>query len=353
MNIKNQIVISPRTLIIQPGKHERVDQVGNYFLLKSNSSGSNVHIAIGDDNFMPWDVLWSWHASEPADYFDNVKFYNPTALAMTIQYVICKGIIDNKSAQVIGVVDIDDTSNGIATPAAITVQPKSILINAAVPVDVGGGVVGIPLTGQPFTTGDSITITGCPQYNGTYTVLASSSVNQVDITATFNGGLIDAAAAVDKGGGKVGIPITGHPYATGEKITIANAHANYNGLKTVDATSSVNEVVITAVYAAYNFDGANDSHCYTFDGVDDKVALAAPKLIAGDGTRKELHITNHDTTNAVYFGDVNVDPDNYRGIIIQPNSVYILTCTADIYLACLAAVGVAGVKVSYANMTKT
>jgi hypothetical protein len=66
--------------------------------------------------------------------------------------------------------------------------------------------------------------------------------------------LIDNAAAVDKGGGLVGIPMTSQPYSTGDSIELRLTD-NYNGTYSVDATSSTNEIVITASYSAETFDG--------------------------------------------------------------------------------------------------
>jgi len=65
---------------------------------------------------------------------------------------------------------------------------------------------------------------------------------------------IDNAAAVDKGGGKVGISCTGHGYENGVPIWLNNTD-NYDGRYTVDATSTTNEIVITATYQAETFDG--------------------------------------------------------------------------------------------------
>ena len=65
---------------------------------------------------------------------------------------------------------------------------------------------------------------------------------------------INNAAAVDKTGGKVGIPVTAHGFATGDTVDITGS-TNYDGHYTVDATSTTNEVVITATYAAETFTG--------------------------------------------------------------------------------------------------
>jgi len=65
--------------------------------------------------------------------------------------------------------------------------------------------------------------------------------------------LINNAAAVDKGDGTVGIPITGHTISVGDAVTISGS-LNYNGKFTVISTSA-NEIVITATYVAETFAG--------------------------------------------------------------------------------------------------
>lgn len=351
-----QILNKFQTVSLAAGELKKIKTPGfNYFLLVSNSITTIARVGIGNDTVQPWPVLYSYQTRNEDEYFEQIVLYNSSAVVMTLVYVLSNGIINNRSAEVTGTITIpiDDTTNGTITPASIVVQPRAgFLIDGALAVDVGGGVVGIPLTGQPFNTGDLVTITNCPQYNGNYTVLASSTANQVDITATFQGGLIDNAAAVDVGGGVVGIPITGHPYATGETITIANT-VNYDGSYPVLASSTANQVNITVAYNAETFDGVNDSHNLTFDGADDTIALTVAQSIPANADRKELHITNHDATYRVFWGDSNVDPDNYRGVIIQPDSVYILTCTDEIFLSCEAGAGVSGCIVSWANKTKT
>lgn len=64
---------------------------------------------------------------------------------------------------------------------------------------------------------------------------------------------IDNDDAVDKGGGQVGIPITGHSLSADDTITIYNT-TNYNGTYTVDSETA-DEIVITATYVAETFAG--------------------------------------------------------------------------------------------------
>ena len=282
MNITKNIIVSIEPVTLAAGEHRTINQPGRYFLLVSNSLTTALQVAIGNDSYQPWPVLFSARVEKEDDYFDKVKFYNPAGTAMTVEYIISNLIIDNKAAEVTGTITIpiDDTTNGTETPASIIVQPRGgALINAAAAVNVGGGVVGIPVTGQTFNTGDAITITGTVNYNGAYTVLASSTANQVNITAAY----------------------------------VAE----------------------------------------TFDGVDDTIKLTTPRSIAAGTTRKELHIANHDTSYKVFWGDANVDDAAWRGIPVQPESVYIITCTDILYLTCEAGAGIAGCRVSWANKTKS
>lgn len=79
--------------------------------------------------------------------------------------------------------------------------------------------------------------------------------------------------AVDRSGGVVGIPVTSHGYQAGESVTIA-ATTNYNGTYTVLSSSTTHEVRITASYSAETF-GADDTiraarytHVFKVDDTD-------------------------------------------------------------------------------------
>jgi len=280
MKIDKDIVTLIESMTLAAGEHRKVDQPGRYFILVSNSLATPCRIAIGGSSFQPWPVLYSARVEKDKDYFSQVRFYNPTAVTMTVEYIISNLIIENASFQISGDVSVSDIATGIETPAAVTALPLSFLINNAAAVDKGGGLVGIPLTSQPFATGEILTISGTTNYDATDYV--------------------------------------------------------------VDATSSADEVVITATYAAE-----------TFDGVDDMIGLTDPRSVAADSTRKELIVHNHDAANQVYWGDANIDPANHRGIPIPSEAAYIIPSIDRIFFAAVAAAGVSGCVISYANMTKT
>ena len=66
--------------------------------------------------------------------------------------------------------------------------------------------------------------------------------------------LIDNDDAVDKTGGLVGIPSTGHGFVAGDTITIAGT-TNYNGAEVI-VSATADEIVITATYQAETFAGS-------------------------------------------------------------------------------------------------
>lgn len=87
-------------------------------------------------------------------------------------------------------------------------------------------------------------------------ISVSSSGSALNFAVTYDNtttDTIDNAAAVDKGSGLVGIPVTGHAFEATREVTIADT-TNYNGAFTI-VSESTNEVVITASYISETFGG--------------------------------------------------------------------------------------------------
>jgi len=80
---------------------------------------------------------------------------------------------------------------------------------------------------------------------------------------------IDNAAAVDKGDGTVGIPVTGHAFVAGREVTIAGT-TNYNGVYTI-VSQTTNEVVITETFVSETFVGSET----IVDSIEGVVAIGA------------------------------------------------------------------------------
>jgi len=84
--------------------------------------------------------------------------------------------------------------------------------------------------------------------------------------------------AVNKGGGKVGLPSTEHGLSTGAIVHLEGTD-NYDAIYTVDATSSNNEIVVTATYVAETFTGNE----YLFVAVKNAGNLALEYVADSDG----------------------------------------------------------------------
>ena len=89
----------------------------------------------------------------------------------------------------------------------------------------------------------------------TTNVIITRNGSQVFDSTSFDltSNTIDNAAAVDKGGGLVGIPITAHDFNAKDITTIAGT-TNYDGTYTIVSVTT-NEIVITASYVAETFAG--------------------------------------------------------------------------------------------------
>ena len=66
---------------------------------------------------------------------------------------------------------------------------------------------------------------------------------------------LDAAAVVDEGAGKVGLPATAHGLTIGSRVTVAGT-VNYNGVYTLDPATTLDVLVIVAAYVAEVLTGA-------------------------------------------------------------------------------------------------
>lgn len=263
-------------LTIAAGRTSKVPIRGNLFEIFTNSSVINPNVSIegGPFNEIPTGIVVK------GESFNYLDFLNPGAITMSLFVGVSDGDINDTRSIIVDPIPIIDISNEISTPAA------------------------------------------------------SKALD-------LSGWLIDVAAAVNKGGGLVGIPVTGQPFVAAESVTITGT-VNYNGTFAVNAASSANEVVITAAYVAE-----------TFDGVDDKIKPAAPRSIAAMSTRKDLIIANHSIMKRIYIGDVNINPAVNRGIPIPPDSAISLTNTGQIYYAAESGTGVEGCIISWSNLIKT
>jgi hypothetical protein len=200
---------------------------GTGFWILYNSLTTNPEVSL--DNEGSFDEIAAGLGPKKLDPFSRLMFRNPSATsAMSLWVAVSTGEIDDNRV-VLGDagagsdIPVIDTSNTIYSHPGLRVLPDHVLITAGAAVNVGGGVVGIPLTGQTFATGESIVIAGTVNYNATYTVLASSGANQVDITAAY-------VAEVFTGAETIGLttPRSITPAATCKELLVWNDHATRN-----------------------------------------------------------------------------------------------------------------------------
>lgn len=91
---------------------------------------------------------------------------------------------------------------------------------------------------------------------------------------------LNAAAAVNKGSGKVGIPCTAHGYAIDSAVKIIGT-INYNGYFIVQTETTANEIVIIDTYVAETFSGSETVH--QAPGPDTNVLTDLVEITAGNG----------------------------------------------------------------------
>lgn len=280
---------------IAAGKQETIPIYGDYLAVLDNSLTTNPEVSINGESFYEIPVGISVRPNGP---FKKVEFKNPAASAMALWVAFGYGdILDSRTIITTSVsgnqLPVTEVTDGIG--AAVNsgpsgnyqVYPKNVLIDNAAAVDVGGGVVGIPVTGHYFANGSSVTIIGTTNYNGTYVVQTGGTANQVNILATYN--------------------------------------------------------------------------AETFDGTDDRIGLSSldqsyNRITADAGnTRREVHIYNQDDTYPVYWGSSLLERPGvagfYSGIPIAPETVYIIPCKGTIFLVADDARGVTGsiVNVNFLN----
>lgn len=154
--------------------------------------------------------------------------------------------------------------------AATLTEPAGLTLDAGPAVDQGQGYVGLLCTAHGFAQDAVVSVTGSAHYDGTYRLEAGTSTDLLVIYAgaytaeTFAGdeavqrgrvATLDAGgAAVNKGGGTVGLPCANHGFFAGERVVLAGTTA-YDGTYTLDADTDRHELVIIASYATETFVG--------------------------------------------------------------------------------------------------
>jgi phage-related protein len=104
------------------------------------------------------------------------------------------------------------------------------------------------------------------------------------------------AAVANKGGGLVGIPRNSHGYVSGDTISITGTD-NYDGKYTVDASTTANEIVITATYVAETLTASSRvaynwiAFPFDLDDISDKSKNEVPRIVlkVGNASRAIMY----------------------------------------------------------------
>lgn len=127
---------------------------------------------------------------------------------------------------------------------------------------------------------------------------------------------LNAAAAVDAGGGLVDIPITGHGYAVGARIGLAGT-TNYDGHHYVVAVPDVNTIRIATTFNAETFAGTEE--VWQAPGVDSDTLSELSEIAAGNGYTSGGIALTRDATG---FPTLTEDDTNDRADVVAANGVY-------------------------------
>ena len=154
------------------------------------SSGTQPQLTIAKMQ-MSGDV----HAHHGGVEFIGCNFVNMGSIHIHDGAFLKKSVItDSTVPSTNGAVDFGTSNPTTDTVRDLTIQncAKGIQVhdyarplNAGAAVNKGGGLVGIPITAHGWTGGKSVTITGTTNYNGTYTLDVTTSTNEIVIPATF------------------------------------------------------------------------------------------------------------------------------------------------------------------------
>ena len=125
-----------------------VHGVASFFMLVSNTGTLDVHVAIENDKLSQYPKGFTYQERKDGDFFSHIDFYNPNVGSVVIRYVLSDGFVRSTPDVTAENMPVIDVSDTIITPTPIIALDKNNLIDNAAAVDKGGGKVGIPVTGN-------------------------------------------------------------------------------------------------------------------------------------------------------------------------------------------------------------
>ncbi len=112
---------------------------------------------------------------------------------------------------------LNDSNTVYGVP--ITDRTMLTLDSGGAAVNIGGGIVGLPCAGNPFIEGEVVRLTGTSNYNGTHTLTAGTTVQQLQFADTFNAETFDGTeipmkeiASLPTGAGRMAQDSAGNLY---------------------------------------------------------------------------------------------------------------------------------------------
>jgi len=171
------------------------------------------------------------------------------------------------------------------------------LDNAAA-VNKGDGTFGIPVTGHVFSAVTSVRIEGTTYFDGSWTI---DSTTTDEIVLVGNQATLDAADAENNLDGTVTLYSASHGFSAGHHITITGTDA-YDGEYTI-VSKTANAFVITVEFAEESFDGAETVDRFraeTFAGTEQ---MANQRTITPKAGQTIIGAAN--TASKLYGGSVS------------------------------------------------
>ena len=103
-----------RELTIAAGATRRVHEVASFFMLVSNTGGSDVKISIDDDPLSDCPVGYQYHERKEDTFFKHIDFNNPNVGSITIEYIMSSGLV-RIDPTITGLSDILEQLKGLST----------------------------------------------------------------------------------------------------------------------------------------------------------------------------------------------------------------------------------------------
>lgn len=116
-------------LTIPPNSHEDIDFVGSYIAILTNSTSSDVLVCADRGMTSPVKAGLGFPTMELDQEtgklfhvaYSTVRFINPTAEPMTIEYLLSLGPVNDTRSIIQGFIQVDLSAPAIETPGAIAV----------------------------------------------------------------------------------------------------------------------------------------------------------------------------------------------------------------------------------------